>query len=68
MKIKSSTQTVAAIRQCYWQVSGMHKLDALTRILEVEDELDAAIIFVRTKQATEELAQKLEARGRNNFV
>jgi len=63
VKIKSSTQTVAAIRQCYWQVSGMHKLDALTRILEVEDELDAAIIFVRTKQATEELAQKLEARG-----
>lgn len=63
VKIKSATQTVAAIRQCYWQVSGMHKLDALTRILEVEDDLDAAIIFVRTKIATEELAQKLEARG-----
>ena len=63
VKIKAATQTVAAIRQCYWQVSGLHKLDALTRILEVEDELDAAIIFVRTKQATEELAQKLEARG-----
>ncbi|MGB4673985.1 MAG: DEAD/DEAH box helicase [Azovibrio sp.] len=63
VKIKSATQTVAAIRQCYWQVSGMHKLDALTRILEVEEGLDAAIIFVRTKLATEELAQKLEARG-----
>lgn len=63
VKIKSSTQTVAAIRQCYWQVSGMHKLDALTRILEVEENLDAALIFVRTKIATEELAQKLEARG-----
>ncbi|WP_303786676.1 DEAD/DEAH box helicase [Azovibrio restrictus] len=63
VKIKSATQTVAAIRQCYWQVSGVHKLDALTRILEVEDDLDAAIIFVRTKIATEELAQKLEARG-----
>lgn len=63
VKIKSATATVAAIRQCYWQVSGMHKLDALTRILEVEDDFDAAIIFVRTKTATVELAEKLEARG-----
>ncbi|MDE2585571.1 MAG: DEAD/DEAH box helicase, partial [Betaproteobacteria bacterium] len=63
VKIKSATATVSAIRQRYWQVSGLHKLDALTRILEVEEEFDAAIIFVRTKTATEELAQKLEARG-----
>ena len=63
IKIKAATATVAAIRQVYWQVSGMHKLDALTRILEVEDEFDAAIIFVRTKTATVELADKLNARG-----
>jgi ATP-dependent RNA helicase DeaD len=63
IKIKSATATVAAIRQVYWQVSGMHKLDALTRILEVEDDFDAAIIFVRTKNATVELADKLSARG-----
>lgn len=63
VKIKSATSTVSAIQQRYWQVSGLHKLDALTRIMEVEDTLDAAIIFVRTKTATEELAQKLEARG-----
>ena len=63
IKIKSATATVAAIRQVYWQVSGMHKLDALTRILEVEDDFDAAIIFVRTKTATVELADKLAARG-----
>ncbi len=63
IKIKSATATVAAIRQVYWQVSGMHKLDALTRILEVEDSFDAAIIFVRTKNATVELADKLSARG-----
>ncbi|MDR0770020.1 MAG: DEAD/DEAH box helicase [Burkholderiales bacterium] len=63
VKIKSTTATVTAIRQRYWQVSGLHKLDALTRILEVEDTLDAAIIFVRTKTATVELAEKLEARG-----
>ena len=63
IKIKSATATVAAIRQVYWQVSGMHKLDALTRILEVEENFDAAIIFVRTKNATVELADKLAARG-----
>jgi len=63
VKIKSATATVAAIRQVYWQVSGMHKLDALTRILEVEEDFDAAIIFVRTKTATVELADKLAARG-----
>ncbi|MCE1239710.1 MAG: DEAD/DEAH box helicase [Azonexaceae bacterium] len=63
VKIKAATATVAAIRQVYWQVSGMHKLDALTRILEVEEDFDAAIIFVRTKTATVELADKLNARG-----
>jgi len=63
IKIKSATATVAAIRQAYWQVSGLHKLDALTRILEVEEDFDAAIIFVRTKTATVELADKLSARG-----
>jgi ATP-dependent RNA helicase DeaD len=62
IKVKSKTSTVSTISQRYWQVSGMHKLDALTRILEVE-ESDGLIIFVRTKTATVELAEKLEARG-----
>jgi len=62
IKIKAKTSTVEAVRQRYWPVGGLHKLDALTRILEVE-EIDAAIIFVRTKTATVELAEKLEARG-----
>ncbi|MGB5738769.1 MAG: helicase-related protein, partial [Woeseia sp.] len=44
------------------QVSGLHKLDALTRILEVEP-FDAILMFVRTKTATTELAERLEARG-----
>jgi len=61
-RIETKTATVEAISQRYWPVSGVHKLDALTRILEVED-FDAMIIFVRTKVATEELAEKLEARG-----
>ena len=62
VRIKSKTSTVATINQRYWQVKGLAKLDALTRILEAE-EIDAMIIFVRTKIATVELAEKLEARG-----
>jgi ATP-dependent RNA helicase DeaD len=60
--IKSKTSTATNIRQRYWMVSGMHKLDALTRILEAET-FDGMLIFTRTKQATVELAEKLEARG-----
>ncbi len=60
--IKVKTTTADTIRQRFWPVSGIHKLDALTRILEAE-EFDAMIIFVRTKTATVELAEKLEARG-----
>ena len=60
--IKNKTTTVDTIRQRFWPVSGLHKLDALTRILEAE-EFDAIIIFVRTKIITTELADKLEARG-----
>jgi len=60
--IKTKTTTVNTIRQRFWPVSGMHKLDALTRILEAE-EFDAMIIFVRTKNSTVELAEKLAARG-----
>jgi len=60
--IKSKTSTATNIRQRYWIVSGLHKLDALTRILEAEP-FDGMLIFTRTKQATVELAEKLEARG-----
>ncbi|CAA6803656.1 MAG: DEAD-box ATP-dependent RNA helicase CshA (EC, partial [uncultured Thiotrichaceae bacterium] len=62
IKIVTKTSTVETIKQRYWMVRGVHKLDALTRILEVTD-FDAMIIFVRTKVVTEELAEKLEARG-----
>jgi len=62
ISIKARTATAETIRQRYWQVSGFHKLDALTRILEVEN-FDAILMFVRTKTATTELAEKLEARG-----
>ncbi|NKY34089.1 DEAD/DEAH box helicase [Nocardia speluncae] len=60
--VKSKTSTATNITQRWVLVSHQRKLDALTRILEVEA-FEAMIIFVRTKQATEELAEKLRARG-----
>ncbi len=62
IRIASTTTTVSTIAQYYWQVTGTHKLDALTRILEVSD-FDAMLVFVRTKNETVELAEKLQARG-----
>ncbi len=62
ISIKLKTATASTIRQRMWKVSGMHKLDALTRILESEP-FEGIIIFVRTKNATLELADKLQARG-----
>lgn len=60
--IKGKSGTAANIRQTYWMVSGLHKLDALTRIVEVA-EFDAMLVFVRTKQSTADLAERLQARG-----
>lgn len=60
--VKSKTSTASNITQRYIQVAHQRKLDALTRVLEVEA-FEAMIIFVRTKQATEDLAEKLRARG-----
>jgi ATP-dependent RNA helicase DeaD len=60
--IQSRTSTAANIRQRYWLVSGFHKLDALTRILEAET-FDGMLIFVRTKLETVDLAERLQARG-----
>jgi len=61
--IKQKTATATTIKQKYLMVSGGHKLDALTRILEAEEKIDGSIIFVRTKTATVDLAERLEARG-----
>ena len=62
--IENRASTTPKIRQRYWLVSGLHKLDALTRVLEAE-RFDAMLIFVRTKLETTELAERLEARGFN---
>ncbi|MEO6501958.1 MAG: DEAD/DEAH box helicase [Jatrophihabitantaceae bacterium] len=60
--VKTKTVTAANTRQRYLQVANAGKMDALTRILEVEP-FEAMIVFVRTKQATEDLAERLRARG-----
>ena len=65
--IKTKTSTVETINQRYWMVSGAHKLDALTRILEAEN-TEGVIIFVRTRITTVELAEKLQARGYAAFA
>ncbi len=62
IRIQSAITTNEDIEQFYWLVQGTSKLDALTRILEVED-FDAMLIFVRTKTSTVDLAEKLSARG-----
>jgi ATP-dependent RNA helicase DeaD len=62
ISIKAKTATAETVRQRYWMVSGLHKIDALTRILEVEP-FEAMLVFVRTKTATSEVADRLEARG-----
>ncbi|WP_051191802.1 DEAD/DEAH box helicase [Microbacterium luticocti] len=60
--IKTKTTTNQNITQRYLVVSYAQKVDALTRILEVEN-FDGVIVFVRTKNETETLAEKLRARG-----
>ncbi len=64
IQVKSETRTNTNITQRFLNVAHRNKLDALTRILEVT-EFEAMIMFVRTKFETEELAEKLRARGFN---
>lgn len=65
VRIQSSVTTRPDISQSYWSVHGMRKNEALVRFLEAED-FDAAIIFVRTKNATLEVAEALERSGYNS--
>jgi len=62
ISVEGPKKSASTIRQRFWMVSGLHKLDALTRILEVE-RFDAILVFVRTRTATVELAERLSARG-----
>ncbi len=62
VKVASKTATVDTIEQHHCVVTGYHKIDVLTRVLEVEP-IDAMLVFVRTKNATLEVAEKLTAHG-----
>ncbi|WP_081298571.1 DEAD/DEAH family ATP-dependent RNA helicase [Gilliamella sp. wkB108] len=62
VQIKATNQTAPDIDQSYWLVRGMRKNEAVIRFLEAED-FDAAIIFVRTKTATLDVAEVLEKHG-----
>ena len=62
VRIESHTTTATTVRQRYWVVSGVHKIDAMTRMLEVEP-YDAVLVFVRTKTDAEDVANRLMARG-----
>ncbi|WP_375000602.1 DEAD/DEAH box helicase [Aeromicrobium sp. CTD01-1L150] len=58
----AATRTTSTVRQRWIPVPHHAKLDTLTRVLEVESG-EAMIVFVRTKQATEDLAASLRSRG-----
>ncbi len=60
--VKTKTTTSANITQRYLVVSYQQKIDALTRILEVEN-FEGMIVFTRTKNESETVAEKLRARG-----
>lgn len=62
VRIESKTTTATTVHQRYWIASGVHKIDAMTRILEVED-YDAVLVFVRTKTDAEDVANRLMGRG-----
>ena len=62
VNIEAKTKTVERIEQQYVTVKAHQKMDALTRVLEVES-FDGMIIFVRTKSSTVDIAERLEARG-----
>ncbi|MGL4859911.1 MAG: DEAD/DEAH family ATP-dependent RNA helicase, partial [Enterobacteriaceae bacterium] len=65
VRIRSNVTTRPDISQSYWMSNGIRKNEALIRFLEVE-EFDAAIIFVRTKNATLEVSEVLERSGYNS--
>ena len=62
VRIRARTTTATTVRQRYWVTSGVHKIDAMTRILEVES-YEGVLVFVRTKTDVEDVANKLLARG-----
>lgn len=62
ISIQAKTATADTIRQRCWMVKGVRKMEALTRLLEVEP-VDGVLVFARTKSSTTDIAERLEQRG-----
>jgi ATP-dependent RNA helicase DeaD len=62
IRIASKTTTASTVRQRFWYVSGLHKIDAMVRLLEVEP-YEAVLVFVKTKTDADAVSLKLSARG-----
>ena len=62
VSLSGEARAADTVRQRYWQVSGMSKVDALVRIVETEP-VDAMIVFVKTREATQTLVEQLQERG-----
>ncbi|PQJ62709.1 DEAD/DEAH box helicase [Photobacterium angustum] len=60
--VAGENRTVSKVEQQFWVVKGVEKDEAMSRLLETED-TDASIVFVRTRQDTERLADWLSSRG-----
>jgi ATP-dependent RNA helicase DeaD len=62
--IENAKPTAQTIRQRVCTVRGFKKFEVLARVLEAEPH-EGVIVFVRTKTATLEIADQLQARGFN---
>lgn len=60
--IEAERLTVPQVQQTYYAVAPRAKLDALTRILDMEGP-ESAIIFCRTKRGVDEIGEALISRG-----
>lgn len=62
VRIENKTRTNSSIRQRYWFVRGMNKHEGLCRLVETED-MDAMLVFVRTRKDAEDLAEMMSREG-----
>jgi len=62
LQLAHKTLTLPAITQRYLMIPQPQKLEALTRLLEIEP-TEAVLVFTRTKNAAAQVAERLEARG-----
>ena len=62
ISVKKSSLTVAKIKQSYFMITAKHKLEALCRLLNLDDPT-SAIIFCKTKKGVDDLVHELQSKG-----